>query len=70
MQTLSRHMLWAYINRGTSKVTVAIAHAPWYNYVLSSQLSNFNYSCLFPRQQIFNLVSMFGGSYILKIIIG
>ena len=24
-------MLWAYISRGTSKVTMAIAHAPWYN---------------------------------------
>ena len=22
--------LWAYISRGTSKVTMAIAHAPWY----------------------------------------
>ena len=26
-------MLWAYISRGTSKVTMAIAHAPWYKYI-------------------------------------
>ena len=24
--------LWAYNTRGTSKVTMAIAHAPWYNF--------------------------------------
>ena len=30
-EVLCKHcMLWAYITRGTSKVTMAIAHAPWY----------------------------------------
>ena len=29
----SWRQLWAYISRDTSKVTIVIAHAPWYQYV-------------------------------------
>ena len=37
--SLSGGRLWAYNSRGTSKVTMVIAHAPWYNYELTNGLT-------------------------------
>ena len=36
--SLSGGRLWAYNSRGTSKVTMVIAHAPWYNNYIYNNL--------------------------------
>ena len=42
--SLSGGRLWAYNSRGTSKVTMVIAHAPWYNTRIHCETDEFLFS--------------------------